>query len=852
MSKFELFPSSLLVSVKNRIFILLIILICVDDSRAQSSVQNSSSKESLPKELLSVGDDDDVMRFGTLDINPIFKGGVDAWNEWLEKTSEYPYEALKKGIGGTVMLTFIVERDGSITDIWVRESIDPSLDREAVRIAKEMPKWSPGIFKGEPVRVRYNLPITFELKGITTTIIKPVLVAPEDHIDDNLRVQKQQTKVSGFDNNSFYVSFFSGRDIYSGHGIKIVTGNNPVISVKNNPAGNSIISLHKTSKGHQYAIISRYYNDIMNKKSINYKKINLTTACYRPDARLLAIARSDKQIEILNAVNDTLIQTLQSSIVPQHMAFSYDGYYLVTVEGQNVEIWNMERGTVHKSLVTNAVVNDIAFTNNRKLLIATADGTLTVYDTSDFTPYIKFEGLGFAMRCRAISDGKYVAVLTNDNTIAIVNLLDRSDVSFKTIGHGNTTDIGTATGIDDDSWLIYNSNIELVYSAIGYSRIMGLKPHYNKMLENELTNQLNQWMKKMPNETLEEYQLRVNEDSRSVKTRELALKLATQMAEGIIEEPVITMGDYNTSTEQLVLHLGKINDVYINVPSDEIKTLADKSANVKLQNVKYMLTENDLFEVAYVEVLNSATGKVYVYDKMKMEPLYFNQADTNLVPLDIIMKTNLDEESLVNIKEEVISLAKKEQIISDNTHIFVEAQASHDISVDGKVIFNYDINFTYEVENDFSTHDDFKPGSFHTEESGAAMSMLKIMKKIFETDFAKYVQTGKKVRFSISGTADAIPITNKIAYDGAYGEYLGEPVYKGSELTTLVLTEENGISDNNQLAFARAIGVQQYIEKKLDIFSNMKRDYDYHIDVSNKEGSQYRRISVKCSFIDAF
>jgi hypothetical protein len=132
------------------------------------------------------------------------------------------------------------------------------------------------------------------------------------------------------------------------------------------------------------------------------------------------------------------------------------------------------------------------------------------------------------------------------------------------------------------------------------------------------------------------------------------------------------------------------------------------------------------------------------------------------------------------------------------------------------------------------------------------MSMLKIMKKAFETDFAKYVQAGKIVKFSITGTADAIPIANRIAYDGAYGNYQGEPVYKGNELTTLELTEDSGISDNYQLAFARAIGVQQYIEKKLEKFSNMKRDYDYHIDVSNKEGSQYRRISVQCSFINAF
>ena len=132
------------------------------------------------------------------------------------------------------------------------------------------------------------------------------------------------------------------------------------------------------------------------------------------------------------------------------------------------------------------------------------------------------------------------------------------------------------------------------------------------------------------------------------------------------------------------------------------------------------------------------------------------------------------------------------------------------------------------------------------------VSMLRIMKKAFASDFAKYVKEGRWVRFSITGTADALPILRPIAYDNAYGEFIEEPVYNGNELTTLTLTQAGGISDNNQLAFARAIGVQHYLEKELDSFSKMKRDYDYHIDVSKNEGSQYRRISVQCRFMDAF
>ncbi|GEM_PF-136326 len=836
-----------------RTIVLLLTTLIVFVSKAQPNLPQKGTQQSIPAELLSLGDDDDVMRFGSVDTSPMFPGGPDAWNEWLSKTVEYPREARRLKIGGRVVVTFIVERDGSITDIWIRESVDPLLDREAIRVAKKMPKWNPGIFNGKPVRVRYNLPLTFELEGIPITIKKSVLVTPEDHNDTNLRVMRQKREVAGFDNSSFNVSFFSGCDVYNGRGVEVLTGKDSVISVLNSPALNTIFTHYKTNKGLLYGVIKDMGTLGKIRKTIKFKKANLTTACYQANARQLAVARDDKTIIVMNAVNDTTIATLSSSIIPQHMAFSDNGKFLVSTEGRHIEIWNMERHAVRERLVENATVNDVVFADkSRKLLVATSDGTLTVYETSGFKETVKVKGLGTAQCCRPIGEGKYAAVLTCDKTVCIVNLLDVNELTFLNIGHGNTTNIGIATDVNGSPWLIYNSNIELVYSAIGYTRIMGLKPYFNRMMENELTSELNQWMRRMPNETLEEYQLRVKEDSRSAKAHELSLQIATRMAEGVLEEPVMNLGDYNIHTGQLVVHVGKMPDIYIHVPSDEIVSLADKGTNVQLRNVRYLLTENDLFEVAYAEVYNPVTNKVYVFDRMQMDPSAFRQVDSHLVPLDIIMKTNMEEVSLMNIKDEVMSLAKQEKVISDKTQISVVSQVTPDVSADGKNILNYDISFTYEVEQEFSSRDDFKPGRFHTEESGAAMSMLKIMKKAFRTDFAKYVQAGKRVKFSITGTADAIPIVRTLAYDGTYGEYQGEPVYKGNELTAIDLTKGNSISDNYQLAFARAIGVQQYLEKELQDFANMKRDYDYHIDVSKNEGSQYRRISVQCSFIDAF
>lgn len=612
-----------------------------------------------------------------------------------------------------------------------------------------------------------------------------------------------------------------------------------------------MLILCKTLKGHQYGAKIDVKSRVA--KIINDNNMNLTAFCYRPDNRQYAVARSDKQIVVLNAMNDTVIRKLQSSIVPQLMVYNNNGNLLALAAGKDIEIWNMDNGTIRKTLSLSGNVNDVAFTdNNRKMLIAVAGGSLAVYETVYFTEITKFNGLGIAKCCRPIDYGKYAAVLTSDRTATIVNLLNAKDIKTLKIGHGNTTHLGVGADIMGNPWIIFNSNIDQFYNAFGYYCIKGLTPYYTKMMEDELVSELNQWVKSKPKESMEEYMLRVNEESRTAKVQELAIQVATRMAEGVLDTPVITVGEYNNDTRQLALHLDKMTDIFVNVPPEEMASLAVNGMNVKLRNVKYMLMENDQFEVAYAEVYDPKTGKAYVYDKIQTDSLSFNRFYKMMAPLDIVMKTNMEEISLTSIKDEIVGLAKKEKVISDKTHISVVAQVSPDISADGKTILNYDINFAYEVDQKFSPRDDFKSGHYRTEESGAAMSMLAIMKKAFDTDFAKYMKQGKKVKFIITGTADATPVLKTISYDGIYGEYQGEPVYKGNVLNSLSLTKEGGITNNEQLAFARAIGVQQYLEKELPNFDNMKCDYDYHIDVSKDEGSQYRRISVLCRFVDAF
>ncbi len=102
--------------------------------------------------------------FDVVEQMPSFPGGPSALFEYLSKNIKYPVVAEENGIQGRVIVTFVVERDGSITDVRVVKSVDPSLDKEAQRVVKSMPRWIPGKQNGSAVRVKYTVPVTFRLQ----------------------------------------------------------------------------------------------------------------------------------------------------------------------------------------------------------------------------------------------------------------------------------------------------------------------------------------------------------------------------------------------------------------------------------------------------------------------------------------------------------------------------------------------------------------------------------------------------------------------------------------------------------------------------------------------------------------
>lgn len=103
--------------------------------------------------------------FTVVEESPSFPGGDVARIKFLQENIVYPQMARESGIQGTVYVTFVVERNGNVTDVRVLRGIGGGCDEEAVRVIKAMPKWNPGKQRGKPVRVQFNMPIKFTLAG---------------------------------------------------------------------------------------------------------------------------------------------------------------------------------------------------------------------------------------------------------------------------------------------------------------------------------------------------------------------------------------------------------------------------------------------------------------------------------------------------------------------------------------------------------------------------------------------------------------------------------------------------------------------------------------------------------------
>jgi protein TonB len=130
-----------------------------------TEIDNNKIEEIIAAPIATpIEEDEDQMVFQVVETMPSFPGGAAELFKYLSINIKYPIIAEINGIQGRVICQFVVNKDGSIVDIEVVKSVDPNLDKEAIRVIKAMPKWSPGKRHGRFVRVKYTLPVVFKLQ----------------------------------------------------------------------------------------------------------------------------------------------------------------------------------------------------------------------------------------------------------------------------------------------------------------------------------------------------------------------------------------------------------------------------------------------------------------------------------------------------------------------------------------------------------------------------------------------------------------------------------------------------------------------------------------------------------------
>ena len=144
------------------------------DNTAQLGAKDHEGTEDVRKEVVKekvveepkveVKKDEGPVNVAMVEQKPMFPGGDAQMYKWLSDNINYPAAASEEGVQGKVTVQFIVEKDGRISNVHVVRGKHPALDAEAQRVVAKMPKWTPGRNNGQPVRVTYNLPVTFRLK----------------------------------------------------------------------------------------------------------------------------------------------------------------------------------------------------------------------------------------------------------------------------------------------------------------------------------------------------------------------------------------------------------------------------------------------------------------------------------------------------------------------------------------------------------------------------------------------------------------------------------------------------------------------------------------------------------------
>lgn len=573
------------------------------------------------------------------------------------------------------------------------------------------------------------------------------------------------------------------------------------------------------------------------------EKHQINALAYSPDGTYILVFTKDDKFHkcVTNErIKEKELYATQLTSTPKKVLINKNADVALMMHEDAVDVINLETGAVRKgSPVFSKKVKDIDFAPDYKeFIVLLADGSMQIFNMdAKLSKKNSYRPVAGAQNVRYARKGKY-AVVNTGVAFQVMNLL-KSDVEY-------------ILNVDCDSVL----NMDIFYDSFNKEQLLFVQEDVAQFFA---LDALEQYRLKETEEKVA-YAVRAKRekggddinDEASLKAYALKIQYdyVTEIAGDKIGEGNASLGGYIKTNKTLQINFDNMSAIYVNIPEEDINDIG-AIEDLEFSNTIYGLNRYDDFEVIYTKVRNKKTGKEYVFDNLKRATITYDPKDR--VPVEIIILANKEKARLKEQTERAMAEAKEQNFLSDHTHITVNTRVEDtETDADGNKILNYEVSYMYEVEEAFSEQDDFKPGKYVASQSNAATQMMNIIEQSLQGDFAKYITDCKKIIVNITGSADALPIRGRIRYAGEFGDYTNQPATQNGELTTMTVTQANGIRSNEELAFTRAVGVSDQLSKATLGQASVPVEYKYNVEVSNEKGGAHRRIKVVLKFVDTF
>ena len=268
------------------------------------------------------------------------------------------------------------------------------------------------------------------------------------------------------------------------------------------------------------------------------------------------------------------------------LAMSSNNYFISAAHGNTIDIWNFQTRKLRTTLQLKDAVTGINFSEDASLLAVTvADKSLVVFDTKTWKEKYTFTNLNGQLTAPSFHpDGKYLAVVKDNRNIVILNLKNNSVEQELT--QEVTGTVGARFFMDRQSsevFLLSNQANSMVFWDANK-----LNPFYGKLISSEVDAKMNEWVKMMQGESMEDYAIRVNDETRLKQQQLFEQEVATRMAGDRISMENPFIGDYDAASGKLNIGFDKMASISFDVPEGDLDSFKD-SKNLSFDNAVYVL-----------------------------------------------------------------------------------------------------------------------------------------------------------------------------------------------------------------------------------------------------------------------